>query len=121
VAVLRVAGKLLLGVFHLAPWAWTAALGAMLVLTVSQVGHFPSYGNPDPKQVAGIWAPYWAVFLLFFPSILSPLVVGGEQVWRLSRTSGVRIGALGLYALGFALFGAVMFADVFGLRNWVMD
>ena len=118
---LRMIGTPVLVLFTIAPWAWMFAFAVMFTLAVVQFGHFPSYGNPDPKQVEGSWLPYWVLFLLFFPSVLSPLVAGGETVWRLARKAGLRARALAVYLLGFALFGSIMFVDAFGLRNWILD
>lgn len=120
-AVLRAVGALTLGLFYAASWAWMVAFAVIFALAVAQFGHVPSYGNPDPKWVAGSWLPQWELFLLFFPAALSPLVVGGEAAWRLARKERLRVAALALYAPGFALFAAIMFADAFGLRNWILD
>jgi hypothetical protein len=114
-------GRLGLGVFYAAPWAWLVAFATLFTLTIVQFGHVPTYGNPDPKQVAGAWLPYWTIYLLLIPTLLSPLVVMIETVARLVSRTPPKTKPLAVWALGFALFGSIAFANVFGLMEWVLD
>jgi hypothetical protein len=114
-------GRLVLSAFYAAPWTWLLAFGVLFTLALAQFGHVPSYGNPDPKQVAGTWVPYWAIYLLLIPTLLSPAIVLTETVVRLVTKSGIRARALAGYAVGFALFASIAFADAFGLMNWLLD
>jgi hypothetical protein len=98
-----------------------AAFSVVLAAAIVQFGGLPSYADPDPKWIQGTDLVYEALLPLFFPALVSPLVVGGEAAWRNARREGLRPIALAAYALGFGLFGAIMFADAFGLRNWILD
>lgn len=113
--------RVTLNAFYAAPWAWLAAFGLLLGATILQVGHVPSYGDPDPKQVAGAWPLLWAIYLLLILALMSPLIVAGETVVRLVLKAGLKPRALALYGAGFALFAAIAFADAFGLMNWLRD
>ena len=98
-AALRRIGGLVLGMFYVAPWAWVLTVAVMIALAVAQFDHFPSYGNPDPKWIEGVFVFYWSIYFLFLPSVFSPLVVGAETVVRLVRKTGVRIWPLVGYTL----------------------
>jgi hypothetical protein len=120
---LRIIRRAALAAFYLSPWAWLVAFTILFAGAVTQFGGFPSYANPDPKWIEGFGPVWTAGWLLLVPAVLSPLVVGGEAVWRLARRTGLktRAGALAVYALGFACFAAIVFGDAFGMRDWFMD
>ena len=116
-------GRGVLGVFYLAPWAWLLVFGVLLAATIVQYGHVPSYADPDPKHVTGFRPVLMAAYLLIIPLFLSPLAIGLEVLVATLRKASLRARApaLAIYALGFCLSLAVMFADAARLINWLMD
>lgn len=86
-------GGAYLALFYVAPLAWVACLGAFACAVTIEVGHFPSYSNPDPKHVAGLAPLYEATVLLFFLALLSPLVIGypitADTSAGVSKSSGM--------------------------------
>jgi len=110
-------------VFYAAPWLWLIAFAIVFAGAVIQFQHPPSYGNPDPKDVAGVGVAYRAALLLIAPALLSPLIVIGFALRRAAQKVSLReqAPALAVYLIGIAAFAAIVIADAFGLMNWLMD
>lgn len=121
--ITRRLGGACLALFYVAPLAWVVCLGAFACAVAIEVGHFPSYSNPDPKHVAGLATLYEATVLLFFLALLSPLVIGARTGAVLLRTGTWHGGpwTLVMYLAGVSLTGAVVFGDAFGLMTWLLD
>lgn len=87
-----------------------------------QVGHFPAYGNPDPRDMGmSVVSRCVLGFTLLFPyfyllSIFSLifLLIAGLQRRRLVRNLFIVLVVNAVY-IGF------MIRDALGLTNWIAD
>ena len=102
-------------------WAYPVSLYVYAAVAAVIVGHWPSYGQPDPKDLqlpalhlavaAGFYvsacaAPAWAVC---FP------VCARVRSWRSVRWHTA------CFATGVAVLFVSLFLDPFGALNWYAD
>jgi len=116
-------GKGLIALFYAAPWVWLSCFGAFTAAATYAAGHFPTYGNPDPKRVDDFWILYMLVVMWLGIALLSPFVVAGHTLARVMTNpalpfEGVR---LSVYAIGAAVTAYVVLGDPAGLRTWLCD
>lgn len=104
------------------PWAWLISLAVFALTVTVQVGHFPYYGNPDPKDTGLLTAFYYIV------AIGIPLLFASIPVWgilgiiiKLTTTYRFRWQEVVLYLLGMLICGWVAFTDFASLITWVLD
>jgi hypothetical protein len=116
-------GRDILTGFYLAPWAWLVCFAVFTATVTLEVGHFPSYSNPDPKHVHGLHGLYQLNVILLLLALLSPLVIGAYAGWTALRQRSPQVGpaAGAAYALGLALMAAILLGNAFGLGNWLFD
>lgn len=83
------------------------------------VGHWPSYGNPDPKDVPESSDTVAGLFTVVFFGLQVLLV--GWWIWK--RPSAGRRALAALVFLVFAWSGTFLFlvADPFGVMEWLAD
>ena len=58
------------------PWAWLLSFVIFALAATIQVGHFPSYGNPDPKDT-GILTSLYHVLIFGIPLLMASIPVWG--------------------------------------------
>lgn len=105
------------------PWAWLALLLIYAGATALSVGHWPSYGNPDPKQAGAIAVLRDPGWVLLFLALASPLLMGLRFIAAVMLRQPIAplMRPLLVLVAGW-LIGVAMFAfDLFGLANWWMD
>jgi hypothetical protein len=105
------------------PWAWFALLAIYVAAIVAQAGHWPSYGEPDPKQAGWITVlrePGWLLLLLaLFSPVLLALRAGAGALLREPMRAYLRPAIL--LTLGWLALIALFRLDLLGLANWWMD
>jgi hypothetical protein len=104
------------------PWIFLAFFSVFLAVVVVSIGRLPSYSNPDPKHVAGLWPLYVLTMQTLIASAASPLVVGATALigHARGRTPASRPALLG-HALGVLLVAILIFGNVQGLSSWLFD
>jgi len=116
-------GRCLVALFYAAPWAWLLCFATFVAAVTHEVGHLPSYGNPDPKHLDRLSILYGLVVMWLGLALLSPFVVAmhaaGRAIlypaWPLERARLVA------YVLGAGLTVYVIVGDPAGLRTWLVD
>ena len=105
------------------PWIWIALFALFVLGTALQVGHLPSYGQPDPKDAG-------AISILYMPVIITMLLVMGSSpigiglaIVRLLRDvpTFINKGEVISYLVGIALFFVIISSDFAGLMTWLGD
>ena len=105
------------------PWLWLSLMALLIAAAIGQTGTWPSYGQPDPKQISGLG-------LLVMPlTLLMMLVLGTLPFGLLFTTFAAWKGApytsnkkhTALYLLGVFLFLTVVIGDWAGIMTWLMD
>ena len=116
------AARLVLALWVAMPWMFLACFGVFLAAVVVSIGHLPSYSNPDPKQVAGLRPVHFLTMQMLIASAVSPLVVGATALIgrAAGRAPASRTALLG-HALGVLLVAILIFGNVLGLGNWLLD
>ena len=116
-------GRGLVALFYAAPWIWLLCFGAFTVGVTYVTGHFPTYGNPDPKQVGDLSTLYTLVVMWLGLALLSPFVVAVHTLARIMIRPASPPGGMRLivYALGAVLVAYVILGDPAGLTTWLWD
>lgn len=125
------ASKLLQGVYmgmSYLPWLWLGTFALSVLVTALQVGHWPSYNNPDPS--AG--GPMTLVRLIAY--LLMLVVLGMTPVWLGLELAGLVLPKLrrdfppytgwrevGIYLSGMGVYYMVVWKDVINLMTWFWD
>ena len=102
---------------HIATYALILLLGSAACLLI---GHWPSYGNPDPKTLSVDFAVFLYLLLLatilsVFVYPLSTLIVNGRESLKKNH--------FWIFSIGLALWimDLLFFQVVGGLLDWVLD
>lgn len=116
-------GKVALAIVYGAPWLWVVCFGAFVWAVTSEVGHLPSYSNPDPKHVVSLEWLYLLVVALLGLTVLSPVIVAAHVTLRaiLYPAWPVERARLLRYAAGAALVVYVIIGNPAGLSSWLFD
>ena len=116
------AARLVLALWVAMPWLFLACFGVFLAAVVVSIGRLPSYSNPDPKQVAGLRHVHFLTMQMLIASAASPLVVGATALIgrAAGRAPASRTALLG-HTLGVLLVAILIFGNVLGLGNWLLD
>ena len=105
------------------PWIWMALFAVFVLGVAFQVGHLPSYGQPDPKDAG-------AISYLYMPVMISLLLVMGSSpigiglaIVKLLRDvpSFIKPGEAVTYLVGIGLFFVIISSDFAGLMTWLGD
>jgi hypothetical protein len=104
------------------PLACVVICGSYVFRANTALGYWPTYGNPDPKQLG--WAFHHALVLLSVmlvpPALLFCAISGSWLIYRRIRIAGASILILsvllwlGVYLLGHSPWGDEFFA-------WYLD
>jgi hypothetical protein len=105
------------------PWAWLALLLIYAGATALSVGHWPSYGNPDPKQAGAIAVLRDPGWVLLFLALASPLLMGLRFIAAVMLRQPIAplMRPLLVLVAGWLIGVALFVFDLFGLANWWMD
>ncbi len=104
------------------PWAWLIAFAFFTLAVTIQVGHFPYYGNPDPKDT-GIFSSLYYIVTLGIPLLMASIPVWGISgiIIKMTTTYRFRWQDVVLYLVGIFMCGWVAFSDFAGLLTWLAD
>ncbi|MEZ5891547.1 MAG: hypothetical protein R3C58_00135 [Parvularculaceae bacterium] len=121
--ILRCVTYALMAVFAAAPLLWLIVFGVFTAAAAAEIGHLPSYGAPDPKHLKDLAPLHLASSLLLIAAIFSPFVIASAATARLAfRIRPVIPRGLALLFFPAFIAAAVMvFADPFGLVEWLLD
>ena len=116
------AARSILALWVAMPWLFLACFLIFLAAVVFSIGRLPSYSNPDPKRVAGLGPVHYLTMQMLIASAVSPFVVGASALIgrAAGRASASRTALLG-HALGVLLVAILIFGNVLGLGNWLLD
>ncbi len=103
------------------PWAWLVSFALFTAAVTLATGHFPSYGNPDPKSVSDLNLLYMLTVELLLLAVVSPVLVGVHVAWRALERHPVEPQRLIAFGTGVTLSAAVLLGDAFGLGTWLFD
>jgi len=115
--------RVLARVIVYSPWLWLLLFALYVIGVALQVGHLPTYGQPDPKDAG-------AISLLYMPTIFLLLWVLATVPTALALALFSKAAKLEqpfqrrdviVYLVGMALFALVVFGDVAGLMTWLGD
>jgi len=105
------------------PWVWYASIYLHAWRASQFLGHWPSYGNPDPKELpAGfgsstVWMEYtlpWAVGLLL-------LLLWIAAIYRVNQWQQGQWSIVHLTTASFVGLFIMAWLDPGGVMNWFMD
>ena len=113
----------MLTIFLYAPWAWLLFFCLMILGVFLQFGHWPSYTNPDPKQIGVFSHLITPVYALIILTLISPIYISFQAIRSWYSKAGMpwHNKQLMIYFTGMLIFSLVMFFDIYGLRNWFLD
>ena len=116
------AARPLLALWVAMPWLFLACFAVFLTAVIVSIGRLPSYSNPDPKRVAGLWPLYFLTAQMLIAGAVSPLVVGASAlIGHLRGQPSASRAALVGHALGVLLVAILIFGNVLGLGSWLLD
>jgi hypothetical protein len=104
------------------PWLHLGAFALFVVRAYASLGHWPSYGRPDPKDL-GFVVHHAIVWLSLLPAAYSAIVFLPASI-ALRRTLWIRQGfrsAALIYVAGTLLTWIVWGTDLGGLSEWFAD
>ena len=105
------------------PWIFMFLLFTMAMGVLAQFGHWPSYGNPDPKQIGALSNLHGLSFFVLVVVILSPLLIPLQFImtyffkWEFPYV----IPSFILYGSGLILLSHIAVGDPYGSFNWYFD
>lgn len=117
--LLRVVFRLILYL----PWIWFLVFTVFVVLATVQVGHLPTYGQPDPKDVtlSGIlYMPAVVIMFMTLGSIPFGIALAVAKLWQ-GVPDFIRTSEVYAYLVGIALFFLFIISDAAGLMTWLAD
>ena len=105
------------------PWAWLTLMAVFTLATTITVGHFPSYGQPDPKDTGFLLILYAPIIFLLPITLFSWLfwVVFGLSKHFLGLPIEIRRQEVMPFLSGYFVFIWFAFSDFAGLLTWLMD
>ena len=110
-------------ILSLLPWLWLSFMALLIAAAIGQTGAWPSYGQPDPKQISGLGIlvlPLTLLMMLVLGSLPFGLLFTTFAAWKgAPYTSNKKHTAL--YLLGVFLFLTVVIGDWAGIMTWLMD
>ena len=105
------------------PWIWFALFAIFVLAVAAQVGHLPTYGQPDPKDAGAASLLFMPVIILLLLTLATIPIGVGLAIVRLSRgvPQTIRKGEAIGYLVGIALFLLFVTNDLAGLMTWLGD
>lgn len=105
------------------PWLWLTLLTLMIAGAMSQHGGWPSYGQPDPKDIGLLSLLLMPLILLMMATLASlpfGLLFTTFAVWQ-GAPFFISKKHTGLYVLGVLLFLVIVIGDLAGIMTWLVD
>ncbi len=111
------------------PWVSLAGLLGFGLLAYAQVGHWPLYSRPDPKDVslAGLQIGGGLTLLVFLSALVSLIAMAAISFFTLCTVAERRSlvhpsSSRALYLFGIGGLGLYVFLLTLGAHmNWLMD
>jgi hypothetical protein len=110
-------------IIQLLPWLWLGLIAVLVAGSVQQTGNWPTYGQPDPKQMNAfslLVKPAIFLLMLTLASIPFGLIFTVFATWQKSLIAANKKHTW-LYLLGVSLFLVVVVGDLAGLMTWLVD
>lgn len=105
------------------PWVWLFLMGCFAIATAVYTGHFPTYGQPDPKDTGLLTVLYLPLIILlpiiFFSWIF--WVAFGLSKHFLDVPIQIRRQEVIPFVSGYFVFLWFVLSDFAGLITWLMD
>lgn len=109
--------------FMCLPWLWLGLLTILITGAIGQSGSWPSYGQPDPKQISGfglLVTPLLLLMMITLGSLPFGLLFTAFSAWQgVPYTSNKKQTTL--YLLGLFLFLSIVIGDLAGIMTWLID
>jgi len=105
------------------PWAWLLLMGCFTLSVTIVTGHFPTYGQPDPKDT-GVLALLYLPLIFFLPITLFSWVFWiafGLSKYFLNLPIKFRRQEVIPFVSGYIVFIWFTLSDFVGLMNWLGD
>lgn len=104
------------------PCAWLVILAIFTLGVTIQVGHFPSYGRPDPEHT-GWLSPLYVLIIWGMPWPLVTIPVWGLLGVAIQWLTSYRFRwqDVVLYLIGILIYFGVVFTDFAGLFIWIAN
>jgi len=105
------------------PWAWLLLMGCFTLSVTIATGHFPTYGQPDPKDT-GILTLLYLPLIFFLPITLFSWVFWiafGLSKYFLHLPIKIRRQEVIPFVSGYIVFIWFAVSDFVGLMNWLAD
>lgn len=105
------------------PWIWLALFAFYVLAVALQVGHLPTYGQPDPKDAGAASLLYMPVLVLLLLVMATIPIGAGLSAVRLLRgvPQAIRRGEAIAYLVGISLLLLFVMNDLAGLMTWLGD
>lgn len=105
------------------PWIWLALFAFYVLAVAFQVGHLPTYGQPDPKDAGAASLLYLPVLVLLLLVMATIPIGAGLSAVRLLRgvPQVIRRGEAIAYLVGISLLLLFVMNDLAGLMTWLGD
>lgn len=105
------------------PWIWLSLFATFVLITSLQIGHLPTYGQPDPKD-AGLGTLFYMPTIVLLISVIGTTPVGIVltliKLWK-GFLQSIRWREVIFYLGGLGLFYLFVMSDVVGLITWLAD
>jgi len=106
------------------PWVWLTLFCMFVSATAVQVGHLPTYGQPDPRYIGLISTLFYVPIILLLIGVVGTTPVGIilaiVSLWKRFPES-VRREELAFYLSGIGVFYLFVLSDIAGLMTWLAD
>ncbi len=105
------------------PWLWLILFSMFVITTSLQIGHLPTYGQPDPKD-AGLSTLFYMPTIVLLIGVVGTTPVGFGltliKLWK-GFLQSVKWREVIFYLGGLGLFYLFVMSDVVGLITWLAD
>ena len=105
------------------PWMWLLLMGCFTIGTAVYAGHFPTYGQPDPKDTGLLLILYTPIILLLPITLFSWLlwIAFGLSKHFLNLPIQIRRQEVIPFVLGYIVFIGFALSNFAGLMTWLGD
>jgi len=107
------------------PRVWLFIFSIFVLLVTLQVGHLPTYGQPDPKFAGAVSIIFYNPVMLLLVLVIITTPIGviwsvGKLLWNARQKSHISREAI-FCLVGLGLFWAITRYDTVGLMDWLFD
>lgn len=105
------------------PWVWLLIMGCFTLGTTIYTGHFPTYGQPDPKDTGFLLILYTPIIFLLPITLFSWVfwIAFGLSKHFLMMPIKIRRQEVIPFVSGYIVFAWFAFSDFAGLVTWLID